>query len=125
MGLYRFLLFYILCGIVSAGVHLITNLNSSLPTVGASGAIAGVMGAYFLLYPYARILTLVPIFFYPLFIEVPAGLVLGVWFYTQFFSGVMSLSQHSQVGGIAWWVHIGGVLAGGLLRVILVERGDC
>ena len=124
MGHFRFLLFYILCGIVSAGVHLITNLNSSIPTVGASGAIAGVMGAYFLLYPYARILTLVPIFFYPLFIEVPAVLFLGIWFYIQFFSGVMSLSQHSQVGGIAWWVHIGGFIAGAMLSVVFVKRRD-
>lgn len=122
MGHFRFLLFYIFCGIVAAVVHLLTNLNSTLPTVGASGAIAGVMGAYFLLYPYARILTLVPIFFYPLFIEVPAVLFLGVWFYSQFFSGVMSLSQHGQVGGIAWWAHIGGFVAGALLSLVFVKR---
>lgn len=122
MGHIWFLVFYILCGIVAASVHLVTNLHSTLPTVGASGAIAGVMGAYFLLFPHARILTLVPIFFYPLFIEVPAVVFLGIWIYTQFFSGVLSLSQTGQVGGIAWWAHVGGFVAGMLLRFVFVRK---
>ena len=121
MGRLGFLVFYLLCGFVAGVVHYVTNLGSTLPTVGASGAIAGVMGAYFILYPHARIITFFPIFFVPFFFEIPAVLYLGIWFYSQFLSGVMSLAGPEQVGGIAWWAHIGGFLAGIILRSVFVR----
>ncbi|MDO8447040.1 MAG: rhomboid family intramembrane serine protease [Deltaproteobacteria bacterium] len=122
MGHIRFLVFYVLCGIAAGIMHLFTSLGSTLPTVGASGAIAGVMGAYFLLYPYARIITMIPVFFYPVFIEVPAVIFIGLWLYSQLFSGVASLSATTQVGGIAWWAHVGGFMAGAVLTHFFVKR---
>jgi membrane associated rhomboid family serine protease len=113
LGHERYLLFYLLCGVSAGAIHLLTNLDSSLPTVGASGAIGGVMGAYFILYPRARILTLLPIFFFFTFIEVPAYVFLGFWFLLQFFSGTVgSLAGGGGSGGIAWWAHVGGFGAG-------------
>jgi len=122
MGHVGFLVFYLLCGLAAGILHLLTNLNSMLPTVGASGAIAGVMGAYLLLYPYARIITMIPVFFYPVFIEVPAVIFIGLWLYSQLFSGVASLSVTTQVGGIAWWAHVGGFMAGAVLTHFFVKR---
>jgi membrane associated rhomboid family serine protease len=120
LGHERYLVFYLLCGLSAAAIHLITNFHSHLPTVGASGAIAGVMGAYFVLYPRARVLTLVPIFFFFTFLEIPAYVFLGFWFLLQFFSGTLGLlGGEGNVGGIAWWAHIGGFLAGiALLRLM-------
>ena len=108
-GSFKYLIFYLLCGWVSAATHLYFNWESQIPTIGASGAIAGVMGAYLLLYPRSRILTLIPIFFIPYFIEVPALFFLGIWFVFQFLYASLS---DSQMGGVAWWAHIGGFLAG-------------
>ncbi|MCX6356573.1 MAG: rhomboid family intramembrane serine protease [Candidatus Aureabacteria bacterium] len=105
MGHLRFLLFYLICGIAAGLVHLLTNLNSQLPTVGASGAIAGVMGAYIVLYPRARILTLVTLGFHISFTEIPACVFLGIWF-------LMQLLMAGGGGGVAWFAHIGGFLAG-------------
>jgi len=116
MGHGRFVVFYLLCGIIAGLIHYFTNLNSTIPTVGASGAIAGVMGAYFVLYPRARIVVMFPIFFYPLFFQISALLYLGFWFFSQFLSGVLSLVEPGQVGGIAWWAHVGGFGAGALLQ---------
>jgi membrane associated rhomboid family serine protease len=121
MGPVRFLVFYLLCGLAASFMHYFTNLYSTIPTVGASGAIAGVMGAYFLLYPGARIIMLVPLFFYPLFFEIPAVLYLGFWFFGQLLSGVVSMVGPDQVGGIAWWAHIGGFIAGAVLRGMFVR----
>lgn len=115
MGPVRFVLFYVLCGIVAAIVHLVTNPSSQLPTVGASGAIAGVLGAYFLLFPHAKVVVVLPIIIYPLFFSVPAIVYLGFWFLSQIFSGFGSLAGPSEVGGVAWWAHIGGFLTGMLL----------
>ncbi len=112
MGPLRFLLFYLSCGVAAGLVHLVTNTGSTVPAVGASGAIAGVMAAYFLLFPHARIVAMFPIFFWPVFFEVPAFLYLGFWFLTQFFSGSLALASPSQVAGIAWWAHIGGFATG-------------
>jgi membrane associated rhomboid family serine protease len=109
LGHIRYLLFYLLCGIASGLVHLLTNWNSKIPTIGASGAIAGVMGAYLLLYPHARVLTLIPIFFFFQFVELPAFFFLGFWFLLQLFSASLT---RSGVGGIAFWAHIGGFLSG-------------
>ncbi len=121
MGVIRFCGFYLLCGLISALVHVLTNVNSEIPTVGASGAIAGVMGAYFVLYPQARILTLIPIFFWPLFVEIPAVIFLGIWLLTQVFSGTAELVDPQAVGGIAWWAHIGGFVAGMFLCRVFVQ----
>ncbi|MEA1991010.1 MAG: rhomboid family intramembrane serine protease, partial [Thermodesulfobacteriota bacterium] len=88
--------------------HLFLNWTSQIPTIGASGAIAGVMGAYFILYPRAKVLTLVPIFFFIQFIEIPAFVFLGFWIFFQFLSAASS----AQAGGIAWWAHIGGFIFG-------------
>lgn len=113
MGHIRFFVFYILCGLLAGFLNLVIHPGMKIPTIGASGAIAGVMGAYFLLFPFARILVLVPIFFYPLFFEIPAVFYLFFWFLTQFWSGTMSLRLGaSQVGGIAFWAHVGGFITG-------------
>ncbi len=117
LGSLRYLLFYVLCGIVSGVSHLVLNAGSAVPTIGASGAIAGVMGAYFLLYPGSRILTLIPIFFIPYFLELPAFVFLGVWFLFQFLSAAGSAGQGA---GIAWWAHIGGFLFGIIFLKILL-----
>ncbi|RJQ67360.1 MAG: rhomboid family intramembrane serine protease [Desulfobacteraceae bacterium] len=109
LGPLRYLVFYLLCGITSGISHLILNAASTAPTIGASGAIAGVMGAYFLLHPTSRILTLIPILFIPWFVEIPAFFFLGFWFLMQFFSATAS---GGTAGGIAWWAHIGGFVFG-------------
>ncbi len=112
MGPVRFLIFYLLCGLAAGVVHVLTNPGSRVPAVGASGAIAGVMAAYFVLFPRARIVAMFPILFYPVFFQVPAFLYLGFWFLTQFFSGTLAIATHREVSGIAWWAHVGGFGAG-------------
>jgi len=109
VGHLRYLLFYLLCGLTSGFSHLIFNFHSNVPTIGASGAIAGVMGAYFILYPSSKILTLIPIFIIPYFIEIPAFFFLGFWFLFQFLNAAGS---HGDMSGIAWWAHIGGFIFG-------------
>jgi membrane associated rhomboid family serine protease len=121
MGPARFTIFYILCGIVAGLVHWFTNPNSTVPAVGASGAIAGVMGAYMMLFPTARIVVLFPIFIIPWFFELPAVLYIGFWALTQFFSGVLSLAGPPNVGGVAFWAHVGGFAAGMLLQRLFVK----
>ncbi len=109
LGPIRYGAFYLLCGLASGCAHLLFNWNSKIPTVGASGAIAGVMGAYFLLYPKSKILTLIPIFIIPYLVELPAYVFLGIWFSIQFLSAAGS---SGQISGIAWWAHIGGFVFG-------------
>ncbi len=116
-GSVRFLGFYVLCGLISGGFHFLLNPVSMVPTIGASGAIAGVMGAYFMLYPRARILTLIPIIIIPWFIEIPAFIFLGIWFFIQF----LNAAGEGAGAGIAWWAHIGGFIAG-LVLVKLNRR---
>ena len=106
-GHFPYLLFYFACGIGSGLAHIIFNYNSPLPALGASGAISGVMGAYIVLYPRARVLTLVFIFFIP----IPAFIILGYWFLLQFLAGVTSVGAVAT-GGVAWWAHIGGFIMG-------------
>ena len=108
LGPVRYSLFYLACGLASGLSHLLLNIHSNVPTIGASGAIAGVMGAYFLLHPRSRILTLIPIIFIPWFIEVPAFVFLGIWFVLQFLNATGS----SAGSGIAWWAHVGGFVFG-------------
>ncbi len=118
LGPFRYLVFYLLCGITSGLFHLLLNLHSNMPTIGASGAIAGVMGAYLILYPHSKILTLIPIIFIPWFIEIPAFFFLGFWFVLQFLNAAGS---HGNIGGIAWWAHIGGFVFGIVfLKIFLV-----
>ena len=123
MGTARFVVFYLLCGMAAGVVHFLTNANSTLPTVGASGAIAGVLGAYFLLFPYSRIIVLLPIFFIPLFFELPAITYLGIWILSQVFSGTLSLGLPEDVGGVAFWAHVGGFIAGMMLLGLFIKRG--
>ena len=124
LGPGRFLLFYIACGILSFATQILLQAHSMVPNVGASGAIAGVLGAYFILFPRARVLTLIPLFiFFPL-VEIPAFFFLGIWFLIQFLSGAASLGRSSALsGGVAWWAHIGGFVAGIVLLKILLP-GD-
>jgi membrane associated rhomboid family serine protease len=122
LGHFGYLVFYIGMGVAASLAHYLTEPNSTVPTIGASGAIAGVMGAYILLYPHARVLTLVPIFYFLEFIELPAWLLLGVWFLTQLFSGTAALAGET-FGGVAWWAHIGGFAVGAVLTAGLRAAG--
>lgn len=124
LGSGRYLIFYLLAGIVANLLQAFLFQGSSIPTVGASGAIAGVLGAYFLSYPRARVLTLIPLFIFPWFLEIPAIIYLGFWFVSQLYSGVFALGmpQGASMGGIAWWAHIGGFIFGLLLVGVFAWR---
>jgi len=125
LGRGRYLLFYLLCGLASLLTFLLFAGRSGTPLVGASGAIAGVMGAYFSLFPGARVLTLVPIFIIFTIIELPAYVFLGFWFVLQFFQGAFIVAGHTAEGGVAWWAHVGGFLAGmGLVRLFAPGRAQ-
>jgi len=126
MGHGRFVVFYLLCGVAAALAQTITAPDSVVPMVGASGAIAGVMGAYFVLYPKSRIVTLIPLFFFFQVIEVPAILFLGIWFVMQFLSGVGSIvttAGGGPAGGVAFWAHVAGFVAG-ISGVIVFRRPE-
>lgn len=127
MGHLRFLIFYLLSGIAASLIFVYFAPHSKFPVIGASGAIAGVMGAYFVMFPRSRILTLVPIFFLPYFIELPAVIFIGFWFILQLFSGTFSLIAPESGGGIAWWSHIGGFVVGIILLPLFRKRksGTC
>ena len=115
-----FLLLYLISGVAAALVQIAVSPASRVPTIGASGAIAGVLGAYFICYPGARITTLIPLFIFFWTIQVPAILLLGYWFFIQFVAGFQMLSiQTATEGGVAWWAHIGGFACGALLALIL------
>lgn len=124
VGHVRYLLFYLLGGVAASGAHLATYAESTLPTVGASGAIAGVLGAYLVLYPRARVLTLIPVFYFVRLIEIPAFIYLGFWFLSQLFNGIFALTAADvfQSGGVAWWAHIGGFVFGLLVIRLLASR---
>lgn len=123
LGHGRYLVFYLLCGAASFLVQVLLQANSMVPNVGASGAIAGVLGAYILLFPRARVVTLVPIFFFFTVVEIPAFIFLGIWFLIQFASGAMTIGRTSALsGGVAWWAHIGGFLVGMLLLKLMGPR---
>lgn len=123
LGHFLYLMLYLVSGVAAALLHTLFNIGSITPTVGASGAIAGVMGAYFILYPRARVLTLVP-FFFVFFLWLPAWVVLGIWFIGQFLSGAASsiTTAASQASGIAFWAHVGGFLAGMFLVKLFPAR---
>ena len=122
MGSLKFLVFYLLCGVIAGLTQMFSSPSSTIPSVGASGAIAGVLGAYLLLYPRASVEVVMPIWFYPFFFELPAVMYLGFWFLTQLFSGTMALARPTQVGGIAFWAHVGGFVSGMFLCGIFVRR---
>jgi membrane associated rhomboid family serine protease len=125
MGHGRFLLFYLLCGSAAAIAQTLMQPDSLIPMVGASGAIAGVMGAYFVSYPHSRVVTLIPPFFFTTF-EIPAIVFLGLWFVTQFLSGVGSLGAATagqSAGGVAFWAHVAG-FAAGVVGIFLFRRPE-
>jgi membrane associated rhomboid family serine protease len=121
IGHFRFIVFYLLCGLGAAAAQVLVSPDSIVPVVGASGAVSGVLGAYLLLFPRARVLVLVPIWFFLRFIYVPAWLMLVVWFGVQLLSGlvVTGINLH---GGVAFWAHVGGFVAGMALILILEKR---
>lgn len=124
VGHVRYLFFYLVGGLAASGAHLVAYSESTLPTVGASGAIAGVLGAYLVLFPQARVLTLVPIFYFLRLIEIPAFFYLGFWFISQLFNGIFALTDAElfQSGGVAWWAHIGGFVFGLLVIRLIASR---
>lgn len=109
LGSVRYLIFYFFCGWASGLFHIVTNFHSEMPTIGASGAVAGVMGAYLISFSKSRIITLVPILFIPWFVEIPSPFFLGFWVFFQFLSAAVT---DSSTSGVAWWAHIGGFGAG-------------
>ncbi len=115
MGHGRYLIFYLLSGVGATLAHIYINPTSTLPTVGASGAISGVMGAYFMLYPFARVITLIIVFIFVDIIEIPAFFYLGFWIFIQFIQGTASLFANPGGGGVAWWAHLGGFVVGAFL----------
>jgi rhomboid family protein len=123
LGHFKYLLFYLLCGLLAMSTQVAMYPHSNVPTVGASGAIAGVLGAYFLLYPRARVLT----WFFVFVLYLPAWIVLGEWFVLQFAAGTASLSSAQpgrDLGGVAVWAHIGGFIAGMALVKLFGERAQ-
>jgi membrane associated rhomboid family serine protease len=124
IGSFRFLLFYLFGGIAANLLQAFVFPNSPIPAVGASGAIAAVLGAYLVLFPRSRVITLILLFFFPWFVEISAIFYLGFWFVTQLYSGLFSfgLPEGSQAGGIAWWAHVGGFLFGFLIIRLITPR---
>lgn len=123
LGHARFLLFYLGAGVASGVLHVAAMPGSVVPTVGASGAIAGVLGAYLVMFPRARVITLLPLFVFVQLLALPAVIVLGLWFVFQFFSGALSLLYTSDTsGGTAWWGHIGGFVFGVAVALVLRAR---
>jgi membrane associated rhomboid family serine protease len=122
LGHGRFLVFYLASGVAAALAQTLVNPASGIPMVGASGAVSGVLGAYFILFPYATVLTLVIFGFFWRFIHLPAMVVLGLWILLQFLSGYLSLSASGAEGGVAFFAHIGGFLVGMALLFVLRPR---
>jgi membrane associated rhomboid family serine protease len=123
LGHAKFLIFYLACGLAAGLIHILVNASSPVPTVGASGAIAGVMGAYLIKFPRARIVTLVPIIIFITTVDIPAAFLLLYWFAIQFFSGVGSVGySQASSGDVAWFAHIGGFLAGMGLIMLMGTR---
>ena len=121
MGRGKYLIFYLVGGLVASLTHIFTNPGSTIPTVGASGAIAAVLGAYLVLYPHSRVQTIIPLGYFMRLTLLPASIVLGMWFILQLFSGFLSLGG-PDVGGVAFWAHIGGFVAGVVLAKLLASR---
>lgn len=122
LGHLGYLFFYLGCGVAASLTHYLTESESLIPTVGASGAIAGVMGAYLLLYPRARVISLVPLFFILQIMVIPAPIFLGLWFLLQLVQGTFAIGDTSAAG-VAWWAHIGGFAAGYAVAFVLNSAG--
>jgi hypothetical protein len=121
LGHFKYLVFYLLTGVLAMGTHMVMNLHSTAPALGASGAIAGVLGAYFVLYPRARVLT----WFFVFVLWVPAWVILGYWFVLNFLSGTatsLAVQGGRNMGGVAFWAHVGGFISGALLVKVFGER---
>ena len=121
LGHGRYLAFYLACGLAASIAHVVFNPTSIVPALGASGAIAGVLGCYMRLFPMARVVVVVPIIFIPLFFEVYAFVFVGLWFLVQLFQGTAELLLGISAGGVAWWAHVGGFVAGLALGPLLVQ----
>src|SRR5437867_602420 len=121
LGAFRYILFYLICGLGAAFTHFLLQPASPMPVLGASGAIAGVLGAYAVLFPGARVVTLVPVFFFLQIVELPALVVLGLWFVLQIVGGWFEFLTPMQAG-TAWWAHIGGFVAGLFLVLLFRPR---
>lgn len=115
LGHIRFIFFYLICGSMAAFAHILTDIDSKIPMIGASGAVSGVLGAYILLYPRAKVLTLVMIGFFVRVVKIPAVFLLGFWILIQFLFGMTSLTVRDSSGGVAWFAHIGGFITGFIL----------
>ncbi len=122
LGHFKFTLFYLLSGFSAMLCHFIFSPTSVSPAIGASGAIAGVMGAYFILFPYSRIVTFIPVLFIPLFVRIPAAIYLAIWFLIQLYNGAVESILGGRGGGIAWWAHIGGFISGILYLKLFYTR---
>jgi membrane associated rhomboid family serine protease len=121
LGHGRYLAFYLACGLAASIAHVVFNPTSIVPALGASGAIAGVLGCYLRLFPMARVVVVVPIIFIPLFFEVYAFVFVGLWFLVQLFQGTAELLLGISAGGVAWWAHVGGFVAGLAFGPLLVQ----
>lgn len=125
LGHAAYLVFYLLGGVLGSAAHIFFNAGSTLPTIGASGAIAAVLGAYLILYPRARVVTIIPIFIFIQVVRIPAPLYLGFWFLSQLLSGTAQIAANTyQSGGTAWWAHIGGFIAGAVIAFLFFRRGN-
>lgn len=122
LGHLRYLLFYLTAGVISGAVHVMLNISSRVPTIGASGAVAGVLGSYFVMFPGSRVLAIVPLGLFWTVTEVPAVVFLVIWFLLQLVSGVASIGLPAGAGGVAWWAHVGGFAAGALLTKLFRLR---
>jgi membrane associated rhomboid family serine protease len=123
LGHGRFILFYLLCGLAAALTQIYLNPTSKVPMVGASGAVAGVLGAYLLLFPASRVLALIPIAFFLQVVEIPAFVFLLFWFLMQFLSGAVAITAAPYTtGGVAWWAHVGGFVSGMALAYVFPKR---
>jgi membrane associated rhomboid family serine protease len=119
LGPARYLAFYLACGIFAALAHASLSPNSTAPALGASGAIAGILGCYVRLFPMARVIVVIPILFFPFFFEIHAFIYIGIWFLVQLLQGTVELIIPSSGGGVAWWAHVGGFLAGVVIGPLL------
>jgi membrane associated rhomboid family serine protease len=125
LGRAKYLAFYLACGLFASLTHAIFNATSTIPALGASGAISGVLGGFMLMYPLAQLVVVIPILFFPFFFELPAVVFAGLWFLTQVLSGTVEmLMAASAAGGIAWWAHIGGFVAGVVLTPVLRQSTE-
>jgi len=119
LGSGRYLVFYLACGLLASVSHAIFNPTSTIPALGASGAISGVLGSFILMFPLAELVIVIPILFFPFFFQVPAIVFAGFWFVSQVLAGTVELFAPSGGGGIAWWAHIGGFVAGIALTPVM------